>query len=120
MSTEASELRAIHWLGRLDRGKDEIGSLSALLAEVRREGLEEGIELGAASPCGHDPVTPSSGDLARPFHEWQESDGEVLWWRFPVVEAPYVGSPLHDDFPETVTHWTRLVVPTAPKGGVTR
>lgn len=26
--------------------------------------------------------------------EWNESCGDVMWWTFPVEEAPYVGSPL--------------------------
>jgi len=25
---------------------------------------------------------------------WSEDDGDVLWWRFPITEAPYVGTPL--------------------------
>lgn len=33
-------------------------------------------------------------DPLRPFREWHEDHGDVLWWRFPIVEAPYVGSPL--------------------------
>lgn len=31
---------------------------------------------------------------ARPFNEWHEDHGDVLWWHFPIVESPYVGSPL--------------------------
>jgi hypothetical protein len=30
---------------------------------------------------------------ARPISEYHEDMGDVLWWKFPVVEAPYVGSP---------------------------
>lgn len=30
----------------------------------------------------------------RPFCDWHEDCGEVLWWRMPINEAPYVGSPL--------------------------
>ncbi len=30
---------------------------------------------------------------ARPAAEWHEDIGDVLWWRFPVEEPPYVGSP---------------------------
>lgn len=76
-------------------------------------------------------------DKARPLAEWCEEDGEVLWWRFPIDEPPYVGSPL--DLGQTVevvfrtqqgeethrhmvggwpgyhTHWTPLPpLPTAP------
>jgi hypothetical protein len=31
---------------------------------------------------------------ARPKHEWHEDMGPVLWWKFPISEAPYVGTPL--------------------------
>lgn len=30
----------------------------------------------------------------RPFCDWHEDHGDVLWWRIPISEAPYVGSPL--------------------------
>ena len=60
----------------------------------------------------------------RPLAEWSEEDGAVLWWRFPVEEPPYVGTPLDDDWPvmgtatggttNYVTHWTRLLVPEEP------
>ena len=29
----------------------------------------------------------------RPLAEWTEEDGPVLWWKFPIDEAPYVGTP---------------------------
>ena len=48
---------------------------------------------------------------ARPLREWDESFGDVLWWSFPISEAPYLGSPLHEDFPDYVTHWTPLEIP---------
>ena len=28
--------------------------------------------------------------------EWHEDDGEVLWWKLPITEPPYVGSPLDE------------------------
>jgi len=47
-----------------------------------------------------------------PADEWSEDDGDVLWWRLPVEEPPYVGSPLCDDWlPGYYTHFTRLQVP---------
>ena len=59
-----------------------------------------------------------------PLDEWTEEDGPVLWWRFPIVEPPYVGTPLDDDWPvmgtatgrttNYVTHWTGLLVPEEP------
>jgi len=31
---------------------------------------------------------------ARPISEYHEDMGNVLWWKFPIDEPPYVGSPL--------------------------
>lgn len=30
----------------------------------------------------------------RPFSEWHEDHGDVLWWKLPINQAPYVGTPL--------------------------
>lgn len=30
---------------------------------------------------------------ARPIDEYHEDMGDVLWWKFPVVEPPYCGNP---------------------------
>lgn len=30
---------------------------------------------------------------ARPISEYHEDMGPVLWWKFPVDEPPYVGTP---------------------------
>jgi len=30
----------------------------------------------------------------RPFHEWHEDIGDVIWWLWPIEQAPYVGTPL--------------------------
>lgn len=73
---------------------------------------------------------------ARPLSEWTEEDGNVLWWRFPIEEAPYCGSPLdvgrtceitlrlvgeehvrHTDiggWPGYHTHWTPIPYPDEP------
>lgn len=37
-------------------------------------------------------------EVARRFSEWIENYGDVLWWRFPVTEPPYLGSPLDCGF----------------------
>jgi hypothetical protein len=29
----------------------------------------------------------------RPIEEYHEDMGDVLWWKLPITEAPYVGSP---------------------------
>lgn len=46
--------------------------------------------------------------LARPKEDWHEDFGDVLWWKFPVEESPYVGNPLCSDWPGYHTHWTPL------------
>ncbi len=43
----------------------------------------------------------------RPLSEWHEDMGPKLWWKFPLSEAPYVGSPL--DLGHTVEVVTRYV-----------
>jgi hypothetical protein len=30
----------------------------------------------------------------RPLEEWHEDMGDMLWWKFPITEPPYLGSPL--------------------------
>lgn len=45
----------------------------------------------------------------RPDREWREDHGFVLWWRLPIEEPPYVGSPICDDWIEDYyTHWSPL------------
>ena len=55
--------------------------------------------------------------MAKAWEEesWHEDDGTVLWWKFPIVEAPYVGSPLDSDWPGYHTHWTQIPIPKEPK-----
>lgn len=54
---------------------------------------------------------------ARPASDWHEDMGPVLWWRFPVVEPPYAGTPLDSDWPDYVTHWTPISIPPDAAGG---
>ena len=50
--------------------------------------------------------------VARPLEEWHGDVGDVLWWRFPIQEPPWVGSPLDDDWVDGYyTHWTPLDPP---------
>ncbi len=51
----------------------------------------------------------------RPLAEYHEDIGPMLWWRFPIMEPPYVGQPSDDDWPGYHTHWTPIVVPVDPK-----
>lgn len=51
----------------------------------------------------------------RPIEEWGEDYGDCLWWFFPIQEPPYCGTPLDCDFPDYVTHFTRLILPIESK-----
>ena len=55
-------------------------------------------------------------ECARPLEEWGEDYGDVLWWKFPIEEPPYVGSPLDEKWPAYHTHWTPIILPQPPKG----
>lgn len=55
---------------------------------------------------------------AKPIDMWHEELGDVMWWKFPLQEPPYVGSPLCDSWPGYHTHFTALPTPpTQPSGG---
>lgn len=82
-------------------------------------------------------------DRPRPLAEWHEDIGPVLWWRFPLEEPPYVGSPLDLGYPVAVciydalgrqvgearadvggwpgyhTHWTPIPMPQMPPSAST-
>lgn len=50
------------------------------------------------------------------LEQWHEDTGPVLWWRLPVAEPPWVGTPLDSDWKEGYyTHFTRLRVPADPR-----
>lgn len=49
--------------------------------------------------------------IAYQADKWHEDMGDVLWWEFPIREAPYCGTPLDDDFPEYMTHFTKIKLP---------
>lgn len=45
----------------------------------------------------------------RPIAEWREDMGPVLWWRFPITEPPYVGTPLDLGFVVEAHTTTRVI-----------
>jgi len=47
--------------------------------------------------------------------EWNEGFGDVLWWKFPIEEPPYVGTPLDLSWPDYHTYWTPITIPDQPK-----
>lgn len=52
--------------------------------------------------------------VAIPRDLYYEDFGAVLWWRFPINEPPYCGSPLDSDWPGYHTHFTHLGPPPVP------
>lgn len=51
---------------------------------------------------------------ARALSEWHEDVADVLWWRFPIAEPPYVGQPIDSDWPGYHTHFTLIALPPTP------
>lgn len=54
-----------------------------------------------------------ASQVARPLSDWHEDMRDVLWWKFPVNEAPWCGTPYDSDWPDYHTHWTPL--PACPR-----
>ena len=52
---------------------------------------------------------------ARHIDEYHEDMGPVLWWRDPIEEPPYVGTPHDDCFDETYEWWTPIDIPDMPE-----
>lgn len=76
------------------------------------------MELPAAKVRPSTPVLLFLKDMsrARTFDEWHEDHGTVLWWRLPICEPPYVGSPL--DLGYTVeTHGPHGLIARGNVGG---
>lgn len=61
-----------------------------------------------------DTVAGIAARKAIPLSDWHEDIGAALWWRFPVEEPPYCGSPTYEDWPGYHTHWTPILVPHEP------
>ena len=58
---------------------------------------------------------PGSVTVATPGEEYDDDLGPVTWWRFPVDEPPWVGTPNDSDWPGYHTHFTpQPPVPQVP------
>lgn len=73
--------------------------------------LDEDCLLSELDDAVQNDMRPKVRVMARPLEEWHEDYGDVLWWKFPIEEPPYVGSPLDLKWPGYHTHWTPVVVP---------
>lgn len=71
------------------------------------------VALDAYHPApGSDPVVLRDFRVLYTLDEYHEDFGDVLWWRLPIGEPPYVGRPYDQDFPDDYyTHWSKLVIP---------
>jgi hypothetical protein len=45
-------------------------------------------------------------EIALPLRRYHEDMGQVVWWKFPITEAAYIGSPLDCAWPGYHTHFT--------------
>lgn len=86
----------------------------ALIAEYDR--VHVGAPGGARKLMENAPTIEAAPERARPMEEWDEDYGDVLWWKIPIEEPPYVGSPLDENWPAYHTHWTPIPIPEQPKG----
>lgn len=68
------------------RRNNLIKAAALIVAEIER--LDRA-SLRHASPC----PSPAPGAVVRLLSKWSEEDGAVLWWKFPIEEPPYVGTP---------------------------
>lgn len=44
----------------------------------------------------------------RSIKSWHEDDGDVIWFRLPIEEAPWCGTPFDSNWPGYHTHWCPL------------
>ena len=109
--------RVCEYLIRLTRG----ASLSRVVcnATVMLDPCNKCVDPQADTIKYHpDTVDGTAARKAIPLSDWHEDIGAALWWRVPVEEPPYCGSPVCDDWPGYHTHWTPILVPHEPEPAV--
>ncbi|WP_339246838.1 hypothetical protein NST58_06535 [Paenibacillus sp. FSL R10-2796] len=112
--------------GRADAAEAREQQLKAFVEKLREENSAHDFYYGGIHEECNDilstlyPDTPAPTPeikqqfAARPLDEWHEEMGDMLWWMFPIQEPPYCGNPLDSDWSDCYTHWTPIVIPTAP------
>lgn len=93
---------------------DSYERMRQCIRDREREALEAIAEADELRATLRELLTP------QPLDAWHEDIGSALWWKFPVVEAPYSGSPLDDEWPGYHTHWTPLPEVASPVGQCTQ
>lgn len=79
-----------------------------------RQCITRYLDMQAARDAASSPAA-SNAAVVRPFAEWHEDIGPVLWW-YPD-EPPYAGTPLDDDWPGYHIWWSPMPdveLPTGP------
>lgn len=103
------------YVGQLQRALDD--HATRIEQALREAGLDERSDRAAerAMRAFLDAPIAGSHHFAMPLDEWHDDDGPVLWWKFPIAEPPYAGTPNDSDWPGYHTHWTRIDLPEGPK-----
>lgn len=71
-----------------------------------RQDAQALLDLLYAGRSGRAPDVLGHHHKCYPLSEWHEDDGFVVWWKFPVEEPAWIGTPNDDDWPGYHTHWT--------------
>jgi hypothetical protein len=91
------------------------GVLEKLVTELDRAASSAVSDDGS----GLEPLLSHAADLVanvitpRLAADWSEEFGAVLWWRAPIGDPAYCGSPLDTNWPGGFSHWTPMLVPMA-------
>jgi CDGSH-type Zn-finger protein len=105
-------------VGDLDELVADVDFLLGRVATVREQrDIYKGADLAMQEQCSvlrveMDEMRAKAIDDAKPIpprrlDEWNEEDGAVVWWKFPVCEPAWIGHPNCDDWPDDFyTHWT--------------
>ena len=87
------------------------GDVTELFYRHMGEGSEVGFENAIAETLSRW-GSPTPVPVAIPGEKYHEDMGPVTWWRLPVDEPPWVGTPNDSDWPGYHTHFTPA--PTNP------
>ena len=72
---------------------------------------QQSIALRILAMLNESEYIPGPVVYASPISKYHEDMGSVLWWKFPIEEPPYVGSPLDTEWPGYHTHFTHFKTP---------
>jgi hypothetical protein len=102
------------WLGNLIEAEQQIAALAPKSTVVLCDYCKGAILPGArvhveGGKAWHGCQAHAPTTHARYLDAWTAADGVVLWWTEFEPKVQYLGTPLDDDFPDHVTHWTAVV-----------